>query len=73
MTGAHSNPDFDIAALLDRQRYAFLKAAPPSLEERKTRLKRLRAAVLAHRREVAEAVSADFGHRSRHDSMRFEG
>lgn len=58
----------DMAAWLARQRSAFLREGPPSLEQRKARLARLRAAVLAYRDEVEEAVSADFGHRSRHET-----
>ena len=62
------DPSIDLAAGLDRQRSAFLKDGPPSLRERKTRLSKLRAAVLAHRREIGDAVSADFGHRSLHET-----
>jgi coniferyl-aldehyde dehydrogenase len=58
----------DAQALLDRQRAAFLNEAPPDHDRRKARLARLRAAVLAYRSEVEEAISADFGHRSRHET-----
>ncbi|WP_431825177.1 coniferyl aldehyde dehydrogenase [Burkholderia sp. F1] len=58
----------DAAALLARQRSAFLREGPPSLHQRKARLARLRAAVLACRSEVEEAISADFGHRSHHET-----
>lgn len=68
MIPAHPDPSFDMAALLGRQRSSFLKEGPPTLADRKARLKPLRSAVLAHRREVAEAISADFGHRSRHET-----
>ena len=57
-----------MAALLDRQRSAFLRDGPPDLALRRQRLKRLRAAVLAHRHVLQQAVSADFGHRSRHET-----
>ncbi|WP_346763908.1 coniferyl aldehyde dehydrogenase [Rhodobacter sp. SGA-6-6] len=57
-----------MAALLDRQRSAFLRDGPPGLALRRQRLKRLRAAVLAHRRTLQQAVDADFGHRSRHET-----
>ena len=57
-----------MAALLDRQRSAFLRDGPPDLALRRQRLKRLRAAVLAHRRVLQQAVSADFGHRSRYET-----
>lgn len=72
MIPAHPDPSFDMAALLGRQRSSFLKEGPPTLADRKARLKRLRSAVLAHRREVAEAISADFGHRSRHETYIME-
>lgn len=39
---------------------------------RKDRLRRLRAAVLAYRAEISAAVSADFGHRSRHETELME-
>lgn len=62
------DPGIDLAASLDRQRSAFLKDGPPSLRERRARLSKLRAAVLAHRSEIGDAVSADFGHRSLHET-----
>lgn len=68
MIPAHPDPSFDMAALLTRQRSASLKDGPPTLADRKARLKRLRTAVLAHRRTVTEAISADFGHRSHHET-----
>ena len=57
-----------MAGLLGRQRSAFLRDGPPGLPLRKARLARLRAAVLAHREALKDAVSADFGHRSRHET-----
>ncbi|WP_244106681.1 coniferyl aldehyde dehydrogenase [Burkholderia anthina] len=62
----------DPAALLARQRSAFIADGPPGLAQRKARLARLRAVVLAHRREVEEAISADFGNRSRHETAIME-
>lgn len=62
------DPLADMAGLLERQRAAFLNDGPPSLGERKKWLKRLRDVVLAHRSALGEAVSADFGHRSRHET-----
>jgi len=56
------------ADLLDRQRRAFLRDGAPDLRARKAKLRRLRTAVLAHRAEIGEAVSADFSHRSRHET-----
>lgn len=57
-----------MTVLLARQRDAFLEDGPPGLAQRKARLARLRAATLAHRSELKEAVSADFGHRSDHET-----
>lgn len=57
-----------MADLLSRQRSAFLHDGPPSLPLRKARLARLRAAVLEHRETLKDAVSADFGNRSRHET-----
>ncbi|WP_213233867.1 coniferyl aldehyde dehydrogenase [Caballeronia sp. NK8] len=58
----------DAADLLGVQRSAFLKEGPPDLAQRKARLARLRAVVLRYRSEVKEAISADFGHRSYHET-----
>jgi len=55
-------------ALLERQRQAFLADGPPDLRQRRAALARLKAAVLAFRTELEDAVSADFGHRSRHET-----
>ncbi|AIF48114.1 coniferyl aldehyde dehydrogenase [Dyella japonica] len=62
----------DAAALLTRQRAAFLREGAPSIQQRKDHLARLRAAVLAYRDELEAAVSADFGHRSRHETAVME-
>ncbi|WP_298209043.1 coniferyl aldehyde dehydrogenase [Acidovorax sp.] len=57
-----------MATLLNRQRSAFLHEGPPSLTLRKAHLARLRTAVLKHREALKDAVSADFGNRSRHET-----
>jgi len=51
--------------VLARQRGAFLRDGAPSLEQRRADLKTLRAAVLARRGAIEDALIADFGHRSR--------
>jgi coniferyl-aldehyde dehydrogenase len=61
-----------LAALLDRQRAAFLRHGPPSLAERRAKLKKLRAAVLARKAEFDAALDADFGHRATHDTAIME-
>ncbi|MFT4247311.1 MAG: coniferyl aldehyde dehydrogenase [Pseudomonas sp.] len=57
-----------MATMLARQREAFLRDGPPTLAQRRARLGQLRAALLAHREVLKDAVSADFGHRSRHET-----
>jgi coniferyl-aldehyde dehydrogenase len=67
-----TRPQIDAEALLARQRSAFLHDGTPTIRQRKERLARLRAAVLAYRSPLEEAVSADFGHRSRHETAVME-
>jgi coniferyl-aldehyde dehydrogenase len=67
---ARSGPAMD--EILARQRAAFLRDGPPSLNRRRTDLKTLRAAILACRAEIERALDADFGHRSRHESAMLE-
>ncbi|MFJ4371097.1 coniferyl aldehyde dehydrogenase [Pseudomonas japonica] len=65
---ATSIPAIDPALTLDQQRRAFLNDGPPGIELRKANLIKLRATLLAHRSAVEEAISADFGNRSRHET-----
>ncbi|MFM5924509.1 MAG: coniferyl aldehyde dehydrogenase [Novosphingobium sp.] len=62
-----TSPD-RLAALLSRQRNAFLAASIPTLKERRADLKKLRSAILARRAGIEAALNADFGHRSRHET-----
>src|ERR1700691_1835197 len=57
---------------LAQQRAAFLRAGPPSLDQRRTDLEKLRSAVLARRDEIEAVLNADFGHRSRHETAIME-
>jgi coniferyl-aldehyde dehydrogenase len=57
------------AGILALQRDAFLRAGAPSLHERKDDIRRLRDAVKAEADRVAGAISADFGNRSRHETL----
>src|SRR5262245_58245971 len=63
-----TNVSMDLRALLARQRAAFLRDGPPSLGERRAKLRKLRAALLSRRADVEAALDADFGHRSRHET-----
>jgi len=57
---------------LRQQRTAFHRDGAPGITERKNRLKRLRAVVIAHRLELENAISADFGNRSRYETAIME-
>ena len=55
-------------ATLEAQRAAFVRAGPPTLEERRADLIRLRDAIKQKTDRLAQAISADFGNRSRHET-----
>ena len=54
---------------LARQRKAYLENPVPGLAERKEDLKRLACFVRENREALIAAVSADYGHRSRHETL----
>ncbi|UHS56064.1 coniferyl aldehyde dehydrogenase [Agrobacterium vaccinii] len=54
----------DAVEILARQRDAFLRDGPPTIEARKADLKALRKVVTARRRDIEQAVDLDFGGRS---------
>jgi coniferyl-aldehyde dehydrogenase len=54
---------------LDRQRAAFMAELPVSIAARKDRLKRAAAMITDHADRFCGALSEDFGHRSREQSM----
>jgi coniferyl-aldehyde dehydrogenase len=68
LRGASAVTD-DMRALLERQRAAFLRDGAPALAERRADLARLQAAIRANTERIAEAISADFGNRSRHETI----
>ena len=57
------------ANVLTRLREAFLRAEPPDLAERKEDIGKLRDAVKKKAKEIASVISADFGNRSRHETL----
>lgn len=59
----------DLKSLLDRQCAAFFQDLPISAATRKDRLKRAIAMVADHADAWCDALSEDFGHRSREQSM----
>ncbi|MDR3423361.1 MAG: coniferyl aldehyde dehydrogenase [Xanthobacteraceae bacterium] len=58
----------EMRAVFDAQRAAFLRAGAPSLQERRTDLTKLGEAIKQSAGRLAEAISADFGNRSRHET-----
>jgi len=69
------HPNTDTAALqaiLHTLRHAW-QANRPSLEQRRSDLQRLRAALKTRLPQMAEAIAADFGHRSTHESLIADG
>lgn len=55
-------------AALALQRAAYHAHPVPSLAERRDDLKRLQAFLREHQHALADAISADYGHRSRHET-----
>lgn len=71
MLKLNDNPP-DLQPAFEALRTAWL-AARPSYEQRVEDLKRLRIAFAGRLDEMADAISADFSHRSKHESMLGEG
>jgi len=70
MTANEAEASLD--GILARQRAAFLSDGPPSLDRRRADLKTLKALILAHRGEIEQALTADFGHRARYETTIME-
>ncbi len=69
MTTSTLAPQADeLQTILAKQRNAFLKDGPPTLEQRRADLKKFKLAMIARRQEIEEAINTDFGHRSRHET-----
>ncbi len=58
-----------LTATLARQRAAFLRDGPPPLAERRRDLLTLKDAILARQEDFVAALNADFGHRSRQETV----
>lgn len=61
-----------LSDILATQRAAFLANGAPSRDERRAKLLALKKAILARRSEFEDAISADFGNRSRHETAVME-
>ena len=66
---ASSSASDELRFTLERQREAFLRAGPPPLAERLADLARLKAAIRDKAEALAQVISADFGNRSRHETL----
>ena len=71
MSDVHTDPA-DLPVVLQTLRTAW-QASRPSLEQRRSDLQRLRAVLKARLPQMAEAIAADFGHRSTHESLIADG
>jgi coniferyl-aldehyde dehydrogenase len=58
--------------ILEVQRAAYLRDGAPSLAARRSDLNNLKAALIARRSAIEEAINTDFGHRSRHETAMME-
>lgn len=67
-----TKPAIDLSALLERQRKAW-SAKPPDRAQRMADLAALREAVVRRMPDLVAAMQADFGHRSRHESLISDG
>lgn len=72
MQPAADTPPADLAPTLARLRGAW-RARTPDLVQRRGDLQRLRDALKRRLPEMADAIAADFGHRSRHESLLADG
>ena len=59
----------DLAGILARQRAAFMAGPFPTAEQRREKLKKLEAMVKRNQAAIADAISADFGNRSRPETV----
>jgi len=67
-----NSPSAKLYATLERQRSAFGQQMNPDIAVRRDRLARLAAMGEKHAAQIAEAISADFGHRSAHETRMAE-
>jgi coniferyl-aldehyde dehydrogenase len=65
-------PITDPSEALRRARAASQGQAPPSYEQRLASLEKLEGALLSRKHAAVAAVSADFGNRSRHETLLFD-
>ena len=66
------NTELDLQGALDRQRRAFEASPFPTAAQRQATLKRLEVLVRTHQDAIVDAISADFGNRSRVETIMSE-
>lgn len=54
--------------ILTNQRNAFMRDGAPTLTQRLADLKKFKLTMISKRKEIEDAINADFGHRSRHET-----
>jgi coniferyl-aldehyde dehydrogenase len=59
----------ELSGILKHQRETFLRDGPPSLNQRRADLAKLKQAVKESANRIADVISADFGSRSHHESL----
>jgi coniferyl-aldehyde dehydrogenase len=64
--------EMELQAVLDRQRQAFNAAPSPSATQRRDMLRRLEALISGNQAAIGDALSADFGNRSRMETATAE-
>ncbi len=72
ITAALPDTELDLQAALDRQRRAFDAAPFPSAAQRQATLRRLESLVRANQDRIVDAINADFGNRSRVETIMSE-
>jgi coniferyl-aldehyde dehydrogenase len=70
--GTTTKGDDGLAAVLARQRAAFLRDGPPPLPQRRSDLMKLKNILRDHREHFAAAINTDFGQRSRQETSLFD-
>jgi len=69
MNHPESHPISALNEALARQRKAYFANPVPSFDERKADLRTLKRFILEHQEALCDAISADYGHRSRHETL----
>jgi coniferyl-aldehyde dehydrogenase len=62
-------PTATLTSQFQQQKASFLREGPPSLQARRDTLRRLKRLVTGHETDIVAALSTDFGHRSRHETL----